>query len=432
MREAWGRACRRARRRTAINAAQTQPPPSDDVEALAALLASDQGGNEATLQATINIIAIVLAYLSVAFFVISDETKAIPIGVLLVLPAPVLLLQTLQMTWAAGVVGRASSAERIEKALVDSLSDTDLKERHRSGLLGARTTTRLTDIRLTGPAGAFAANAPYVGFYLLSAAFTIYALARAFGVAGTSATLRLLCVFGTGFYMAYLSAFAVAALRSFSIASSSDGTPMSLRLGWKGSRILGTAATFVAAIAVSLQVLQTEDPTSPWAYFTVWSAITTGTGWLLLDLGAGSRVARVVAAAGSIGCLLSAIVYWLVLYPLNGIGIQPLTVAANLTLHLLLPVVVIARLTLGEQTWRLDRHLSLATLLLPLAYVAVSLGPANGSQSPYTFLRPQENLLLFGIFCVVFVIVWIVAGRLWEIPLSGRAQGNAPHAAART
>lgn len=193
-------------------------PGGEQTEALAALLASWTYGNEATLQATTNIIAIVLAYLSVALFVVSDSTRQLPLGVLLSIPAPILLPQTLQMIWAAGAVARARSAELIEQALVKK-TDASMKDLYSSGVIGSKTTTRLTDIRHAGGFSAFAAQAPYVGFYCLTVAFTLYVPYRAYvSQAGTPVGL-IACVAMSMVYGAYIVLFALAALQSFGTAT---------------------------------------------------------------------------------------------------------------------------------------------------------------------------------------------------------------------
>ena len=203
-----------------------------EVDALAALLASDQGGNEASLQATVNIIAVVLAYLAGTLFVVIGPGMELPLGVLLAIPAPILLLQTLQMVLAAGVVARSASAERIEEALSRHLTPgAPIAEDFEDGRIGSRTSGRITDIRHVGGIGAVTAQAPYVGFYLLSMLFTAYVLYRAFILAGGDSGLRLVCVVAVAAYSTYLALFAVAALKSFGAAADPDGVSPQMQVG---------------------------------------------------------------------------------------------------------------------------------------------------------------------------------------------------------
>lgn len=388
---------------------------SDEVEVLAALLASDQGGNEATLQATTNIIAIVLAYLAVALFVVSDSTKQLPLGVLLAIPAPIFLLQTLQMTWAAGVVARAGSAERIEKALAEKAGET-IKQLYTQDMIGSKTTTRLTDIRRAGGSSAFVAQAPYVGFYLLSALFAGYVLYLSFIAAQGDPIERLFCVLASTAYGVYFAVFALAAVRSFGIASSKTATPPVLTIGKDGARWLAGLIILLAGLGISFQAIQVEDTAPMYEYFTIWSAATNVLGWLLLEFVANKPFVRAVAAAGSIGSLLSGAVYWLSIFPVNGVGTQWETIAANVTLHLFLPIAILVRLGLGPRNWKMPGWWSTSSILLPLAFLLAGLwiASATGAPSPYAFLRPKGSPFLFSTFCIVFLLVWLALSRIWS------------------
>jgi len=385
-----------------------------DSGALGALLASDQGGNETSLLATVQIVAIVLAYLSVALFVVSDTSKTLPLPVLLVIPAPVLFLQTLQMTLAAAVVGRAASGERIEKTLIES-SGTDIARAYRQGLIGSVTSTRITDIRYVGTfTGTFQAVAPYAGFYVLSLFFTIYVLQRAFA-SSAHFTDRLLCVMTFCFYSAYIIMFAVAAIRSFGLARSAEGMPPSLRLDVRLSRLSSLSVAIASAVGIALQAYQDEDPTPLRLYFTIWSAAACLVGWLtvtFVDL----SIARFIAAAGSIGAMVSGVVYWVVLFPANGAGSSVAMIWANIVLHLLLPLAVLLRLIGGFPNWRLCTLLASSTIGLPILFSLSSLINflITKSPSPYAFLRPIDAPLLFSVFFPVFLAVWLFASRFWR------------------
>lgn len=392
---------------------------------MAALLASDQGGNEASLQATVNIIAIVLAYLAVTLFVVIGPGMELPLGVLLAIPAPILLLQTLQMVLAAGVVARSASAERIEEALSRHLTPgAPIAEDFKDGRIGSRTSGRITDIRHVGGIGAVTAQAPYVGFYLLSMLFTAYVLYRAFILAGGDSGLRLVCVVAVAAYSTYVALFAVAALKSFGAAADPDGVSPQMQVGTRGSQFLGMSVSAAAALGVLLQAAQPEDRTPLWMYFTVWAAIVSGAGWFLQTAFSQRVATRLIAATGSTGSYISAIVYWLILFPVNGFGTHPVTIAANLVLHFLLPLLILLRMSIGARSWEVRAAWLRLSFLLPIAFVVVALaaGSVTGTPSPYVFLRPHESLQLFLAFCAIFAAVWLFALRLW----APRGKGGKP------
>jgi hypothetical protein len=155
--------------------------------------------------------------------------------------------------------------------------------------------------------------------------------------------------------------------------SSADASPDSLEVGRLGMgthrvRALSWILTGIGCAGLIFQFLQVEDHTPMLLYFTVWSAILTTIVWPFVDM-TKSQVVRVAAQAGALGNVLSGIVYWAVLFPPNGPGKYLLTILANVTLHAVLPVVVLVRLHARPRPATLRWKQQLATAIYPLIYL---------------------------------------------------------------
>lgn len=161
-------------------------------EVLAALVALDESSNESTQQASTAIIGFVISYLAVMVFVVSGDAPKIPLLPLLLIPAPVLLLEMVQMVWAAAVVKRAHSAELMEEIIFRRLlvDEPDLVEHYRLGRLGTQATAKLTDISHIGEFGwgsrilPVIGMLPYVAFYGLTTGFVGYVMHTGYAWAG--------------------------------------------------------------------------------------------------------------------------------------------------------------------------------------------------------------------------------------------------------
>ena len=93
-----------------------EPRTEDRVQALSALHAADISGNESAQSATIAIVSITVAYVSITSIVLRTLTS-VPIAIFCWLALPVIFLQTYQMLLAAAVTRRAASAKLIEDRL---------------------------------------------------------------------------------------------------------------------------------------------------------------------------------------------------------------------------------------------------------------------------------------------------------------------------
>lgn len=155
-------------------------------------------------------------------------------------------------------------------------------------------------------------------------------------------------------------------------------------------RTLGTyprlALLTAAGIGIALQGLQHEDPTPMYRYFTIWSAAVLclyGSGLL-----ARFRVVdSYVRTAGSAGAVFSALVYLLVIAPVNGFGHEGLTIAANVVLHVMVPIAVLGLYTRHRQ-WSSPPRMIAASLAFPAGYLAWALLVSTilGTAPVYLFL----------------------------------------------
>lgn len=140
-----------------------------------------------------------------------------------------------------------------------------------------------------------------------------------------------------------------------------------------------------ASIGVLLQAIQNEDPRFFLWYFTVDCAIAvavlTGTSTVM------NRVVLPKLTTWLFACvLLSGLIYWSVLFPINGLGSSPPMILANLILHGVLPVLValaqVGLRAVGPTTSILP-VLSLPTIYLVAIWLVV---PVTGSEVPYVFM----------------------------------------------
>lgn len=179
-----------------------------------------------------------------------------------------------------------------------------------------------------------------------------------------------------------------------------------------------------AGSGIVLQSVQGEDSTPSYEYFTIWSSVAL----ILYATNLLSRwpvVQSYVRNAGSVGALFSAVVYLLAIAPVNGMGHEPVTVVANVVLHLVVPALVIA-LYASNRTWQLPPRAIVATLTFPAAYFGWSIlsSTVGETTSVYVFLDVSR----VGVFGVLGAAVggaigyFLVAVFLsW---LTGRASAN--------
>lgn len=162
-----------------------EPRTEDRVQALSALHAADISGNESAQSATIAIVSITVAYVSITSIVLRTLTS-VPIAIFCWLALPVIFLQTYQMLLAAAVTRRAASAKLIEDRLFGHACLAPLA-RTAIGTAGSDSVLNIADIcsrlreekkqgkqRLLTAMRLGVASLSYVGFYLIGIGFTAY------------------------------------------------------------------------------------------------------------------------------------------------------------------------------------------------------------------------------------------------------------------
>lgn len=398
------------------NLIQDSHVADSDVEILTTILATDYSSNESSQQATTAIVGIVIAYLGASLFVL-DKNEDLSVGLVLLLPLPVILLQMLQMTWAVAVIRRAKSAELVEAEL---MKRTALAARYESGEIGSVATTSVTDISHPRAKGAMKAvgltgQLPYYGFYALTLAFTCFAFSQAAG--GVDVNLLVtsdrltLASFGV-LYFALFMIFAIAASVGFGIAR-----PRNLVFAGidRFALVVQIGAALVALVGLFLQFVQTADPTPMFEYFTIWSAlgvvVFVPSSMLLDSLGL-----EVLALTAVIGSTISGLVYLIAIQPVNGLGGDVLIQAANIILHHILLVLCASCLVFSHLVFprisglvpRSRRAAAvLVTLAFPILYAVVVLVVEliTGLAGVYQFLRVgtlSANWAYLGLFLVVW------------------------------
>ncbi|WP_434056484.1 Pr6Pr family membrane protein [Georgenia wangjunii] len=176
--------------------------------------------------------------------------------------------------------------------------------------------------------------------------------------------------------------------------------------------LLGSATS-----GIVLQIIQGEDPTPTYEYFTIWSAaalVLYGSN-LLSRLPAAESYVRNAASAGA---LLSAVVYLAAIAPVNGMGSEPTTVAANAVLHLVVPVVVIL-LYASKYDLQFPPRAIVTTLTFPAAYLgwAILTSAVGGAPPVYVFLDVRHVGVL-GVLgatlggSIVYLLVALFLSRL--------------------
>jgi len=153
-----------------------------------------------------------------------------------------------------------------------------------------------------------------------------------------------------------------------------------------GRPALRSAVLFSApALGIALQLIQKEDPTPTFRYFTIWcaAALCVFASGILAGV---PRLNRCVGVSSSAGVVFSGLVYLAAIAPVNGLGSRVLTIAANLVLHVISPaaVVTFAARNLDWVTTMRERWIALA---LPGSYLFwAELGSWRGAAPVYTFL----------------------------------------------
>lgn len=174
-----------------------------------------------------------------------------------------------------------------------------------------------------------------------------------------------------------------------------------------------------ASLGIAFQFLQREDTTSPFAYFTIWSAATWGASTV------GAQFFPKLTSTGwlgpfAIGSIFSGVIYGTIIAPINGLGQTPPTIVANVLLHGALPVsTLVAIRSQPKLLWRWPA--TLYCLAFPLIYLLWTLlKQSRGGTAVYAFL--DENKMstialvgsVIGATLAYVLVIWAVARFAWR------------------
>ncbi|NLT31113.1 MAG: Pr6Pr family membrane protein [Propionibacterium sp.] len=381
-------------------------PHPERTDALAALLSAEDTGIQNAGQISLALIGIIAAYLPVSLFAVYQGYGN---EVLAYLPLPVVLLMFFHMVQTAATARRTRSAGIVERELVEIAG---LGDEYRRGRLGTPARNPIVNpyaiIKAKGDrwmSRYVAAVLPAIGLYAVGIAYTWFLCSEA---------ARL-----NPDYSTRLWAFALPVILNVVLWSVFLDSAMSyFTPRYKINIWVPIAGLTGIVLQASFPTLRTE----PYLYFSLHSA-----AWL--TLAALTRPWRfrwhdVVARAGLAGIIVSTIAFWVMVYPRDGLGSAEEMVWASLSMHAVLPVVVLlavwARNTpLTPMPWR---QVGLV-LLFPVAYLllVVVMHTGFGVAVPYTFLDPaQDGWAVTVATCVFTAIVVVVIASAERFVIAGR------------
>lgn len=175
-------------------------------------------------------------------------------------------------------------------------------------------------------------------------------------------------------------------------------------------RLLGLSLLGVAGVL--LQCIQTEDPRPALAYYTVISALVLAAASALS--GAGVPGMRGPLVAGSAAVVVSAVVFWTAIAPVNGLGQTWAALAATFTLHTVLPGWLLVNRRVIGVCRRPGPWGVVEVEALPFAYlVGLLVARSESHPPPYVFLDPsQVGWVLVSLSVVGLAVIHLVAARL--------------------
>lgn len=177
---------------------------------------------------------------------------------------------------------------------------------------------------------------------------------------------------------------------------------------------LDWAAGLVAAIGVSTQFAQSEDPRFPLSYFTVLSA-TLPIVCIVSTLAGNNSLRNALSYASEGGCLVSALTYWTVIAPANGIGAETPTQISNIVLHLAVPGTVFLRAIFSRSAQPATRTQRLQSIWFPALYSSVIFGvQAYAIAPPYQFLDLRQSLVIPLITVPTIGLAYLTLGFLTD------------------
>ncbi|HLT59868.1 MAG TPA: hypothetical protein VK020_01670 [Microlunatus sp.] len=353
------------------------PDAEERIEALSALLQTEDAGIQNASQVSMALVGIVIAYLPVSVFAVYQAD--FPTGLIGFLPWPVVFLMLYQTVMLAGTSRRARSARLIEDELIRIAGMRPLAER---GLVGARARNPITNLyTIVQERGDrwvsryVAALLPFLGLYGLGVIYTFFMCLEA---------SRLNPDYPTRFWVVIVPILGSVLLWSlFADSAMSYFTPRYKINIW---------VPVAALVGIWLQAQQPDLRTPVLLLFSVLSA-------LLVTLASFARPLQppgyqVILRSGVAGIVLSSLFYWSVVVPTQGLRTDEDTFWANVSMHLITPVVMIAGLVVGPARLRpLSLRQVLAMMIFPIAYVC-TLWFAHarfGVPIPYFFLDPDQT-----------------------------------------
>lgn len=383
-----------------------QDPEQERTEALAALLSAEDTGIQNAAQISMALIGIIAAYLPVSLFAVYQGYGN---EILAYLPLPVVLLMFFHMVQTAAMARRTRSAAIVERELVEIAG---LQRPYSRGWLGTPARHPIVNpyaiITAKGDrwiSRYVAAVLPAVGLYATGIAYTWFLCSEAarlnpdYPARGWAVILPILL------NLVLWSVFLDSAMSYF--------TPRYKINIWVP--IAGLTGIWMQA---NFPMLNTE----PYMYFSLHSAA-------LLTLAALLRPWRwpwrdVVARAGIAGILVSSIGFWAMIYPIDRFRSPESMVLANISMHVVLPIVVLLAVwyrhnPLTPLSWRQVA----GVLLFPVAYGLFVLvaHQALGVPVPYSFLDPaQDGLGVTIATCTLTLMVFFVVASLERFILALR------------
>ncbi|OYO22122.1 hypothetical protein CGZ93_09505 [Enemella dayhoffiae] len=375
-------------------------------EALAALLSAEDTGIQNAGQTSMALIGVIAAYLPVSLFAVYQGYGK---EILAYLPLPVVLLMFFQMVQTAATSRRARSAAIVERELV---LVAGLDQPYAEGRLGTPARNPIVNpyaiIAQRGDrwiSRYVAAVLPFLGLYAIGIAYTWFLCSEAGRLNPDYPTRTWAVIVPVLLNLVLWSVFADSAMSYF--------TPRYKINIW---------VPMAGLAGIWLQSRQPDDPTPAWLYFSVLSAamitfaaLTRPTKW---------RGHDVIARAGVAGIIVSALGFWVAVFPVAGFGEHESSVWANVSMHIVAPIVTLLaiwyrRTPLTPLRWS---RVGLV-LLFPLGYGAFLLVSRAlwGTPIPYAFLNPERSSVGSTIVtCVLTLIVSFLVATAERIALAIR------------
>lgn len=384
-------------------------------EALAALLSAEDTGIQNAGQISMAVIGIIAAYLPVSLFAVYQGYGK---EILAYLPLPVVLLMFFHMVQTAAVARRTRSAAIVERELIRVAG---LDGPYSRGWLGTPARNPIVNpdfiAREKGDrwmSRLSAAVLPAVGLYATGIAYTWFLCSEAARQNPDYPVRMWAVIVPILLNLVTWSVFLDSAMSYF--------IPRYKINIWVP--IAGLSGIWFQA---NFPTLNTE----PYMYFSLHSAALLTVSALLRPWQ--WRWHNVIARAGVAGILVSAIGFWLMIFPVDRFRSPEAMVWANVSMHLVLPIVVLISIwyrhsPLTPMPWREV----LLTLLFPVGYGLLVLVThvGFGVPVPYAFLDPGSDGLGVTIATCIFtaaIFLVVASAERFALALSPRVRRAERH-----